>query len=108
MIIDLTDRVALVAGSTLGIGYAAAAGLHAAGATVVTNGGPKERLDAALTRLGGGDRVRAVAADVGTAEGCAALAAAAGDIDILVNNAGFYAPPPVFEIPTQSGSRSSR
>ena len=105
MVIDLTDRVALVTGSTLGIGYAAAAGLHAAGATVIINGRSEERLDAALTRLGGGDRLRAVAADVGTAEGCADLAAAAGDIDILVNNAGFYSPQPVFEIPDAEWER---
>jgi NAD(P)-dependent dehydrogenase (short-subunit alcohol dehydrogenase family) len=99
MVIDLTGRVALVTGSTLGIGYAAAAGLHAAGAEVVINGRSRERVDAAVLALGGGQRLRGVAADVGTAEGCAALAQAAGEIDILVNNAGVYQPQPVFEIP---------
>ncbi len=35
---------------------------------------------------------------MGTAEGCAALVEAAGDVDILVNNAGIYRPRPLFQI----------
>jgi NAD(P)-dependent dehydrogenase (short-subunit alcohol dehydrogenase family) len=64
----------------------------------VVNGRDHDRVGAAVERLGGGDRVRGVAADVGTAEGCAALVEAAGDVDILVNNAGIYPPRPVFDI----------
>ncbi|EVT88747.1 hypothetical protein Z046_19465 [Pseudomonas aeruginosa VRFPA09] len=38
MQIDLSDKLAIVSGSTAGIGFAIASGLAAAGATVVVNG----------------------------------------------------------------------
>src|SRR5450755_4610552 len=69
----LTGKTALVTGSTGGIGYATAAGLHASGATVVINGRTAERVQDAIDGLGGGDRIIGVAADVGTATGCEAL-----------------------------------
>jgi len=105
MLIDLTNKTALVAGSTLGIGYAVAAGLHQAGATVVINGRSQERVDAAVQRLGADERVRGVAADVGTADGCQALIDATPDVDILINNAGVFVPQPVFEIPDSEWER---
>ena len=103
MRIDLTGRTALVTGSTAGIGLAIARGLLDAGATVVVNGRTQERVDAAVGRLGGD--CRGVAADVGTAEGCATLVAAVPDVDVLVNNAGIFAPVPVFEIPDEAWLR---
>jgi len=109
MNIDLTGRRALVTGSTSGIGAAIAVGLARAGADVVVNGRSRERTAAAARsvgeRSGAPQRVRPVAADVGTAEGCAALIDAAPDIDILVNNAGVFTPQPVFEIPDEEWSR---
>jgi len=105
MLIDLTDKTALITGSTLGIGYAAAAGLHASGANVVINGRNQERVQEAVERLGGDDRVRGIAADVGTAEGCQTLTNAVPDVDILVNNAGVFVPQPVFEIPDEEWER---
>ena len=109
MNIDLTGRRALVTGSTSGIGAAIAVGLAQAGAHVVVNGRSDERTAAAAQsvgeRSGAPERVRPVAADVGTAEGCAALIDAAPDIDILVNNAGVFTPQPVFEIPDEEWSR---
>jgi NAD(P)-dependent dehydrogenase (short-subunit alcohol dehydrogenase family) len=53
----------------------------------------------AVDRLGAGDRIIGVAADVGTATGCEALLAAVAHVDILVNNAGIAVPQPVLEIP---------
>ena len=87
MRIDLTGRTAIVTGSTKGIGLATARGLADAGATVVLNGRTQEAVDAALASLGG--RARGVVADVGDAQGCAALTAAEPAADILVNNVAF-------------------
>lgn len=100
MIIDLSGKTALVTGSTEGIGFAAAKGLAAAGATVIVNGRTTEKTEAAAQRLRDvvpGATIRAAAADLGTAEGCAALFAAEPAIDILVNNAGIFQPGDFFE-----------
>jgi NAD(P)-dependent dehydrogenase (short-subunit alcohol dehydrogenase family) len=102
MDIDLTGRTALVTGSTAGIGEAIARGLAGAGAQVVVNGRTQERVDQAVESIaavtGAGDRVRGVAADVATAEGCDALIEAEPDVDVLVNNAATFEMKPVFEI----------
>jgi len=104
MNIDLSGRTALVTGSTAGIGQAIATGLARAGATVIVNGRSEERTRAAaeqVARDAGVDasKVRAAAADVGSAEGCAELTRAEPDIDVLVANTGIFKPHPVFEIP---------
>lgn len=100
MKIELTGRTAIVTGSTAGIGLAIADGLARAGATVVVNGRSEERVTAALREL----RARlpqaefiGVAADVSTAGGSSALAAAVANADILVNNAGTARPNGFFE-----------
>jgi NAD(P)-dependent dehydrogenase (short-subunit alcohol dehydrogenase family) len=105
MLIDLTGKTALVTGSTGGIGYATAAELHASGATVVINGRTAERVQEAVGRLGAGDRIVGVAADVGTATGCQSLIDAVPHVDILVNNAGVTVPQPVLEIPDAEWDR---
>jgi NAD(P)-dependent dehydrogenase (short-subunit alcohol dehydrogenase family) len=66
MLIDLTGKTAIVTGSTVGIGYATAAGLHASGATVVINGRADDGVQVAVEALGAGDRIIGVAADVST------------------------------------------
>ena len=90
---DLTGRIALVTGSTRGIGLALARGLAEAGAHVVLNGRDPLALEAARARLAAdGLAASAAAFDVGViAEVQAAVArieAETGPIDILVNNAG--------------------
>jgi len=105
MLIDLTGKTALITGSTAGIGYATAAGLHASGATVVINGRTAERVQKAVDGLGAGDHIIGVAADVGTAAGCQVLLDAVSDVDILVNNAGLAVPQSVLEIPDDEWER---
>jgi NAD(P)-dependent dehydrogenase (short-subunit alcohol dehydrogenase family) len=98
MQVDLRGRTALVTGSTSGIGYATAAGLLSAGATVIVNGRSPDRVSETVERLGSADRVRGVAGDVATAAGCAELRAQLPQIDILVNNAGAATAIPVLDI----------
>jgi NAD(P)-dependent dehydrogenase (short-subunit alcohol dehydrogenase family) len=106
--IDLSGRTALVTGSTAGIGRAVAAGLARAGAEVVVNGRSAERVKAAVRALSVLGRVRGVAADVGTAEGCRALVAAEPDVDVLVNNTGVFRAQRCSRSPTRSGPGCSR
>jgi NAD(P)-dependent dehydrogenase (short-subunit alcohol dehydrogenase family) len=108
MKIDLTGKTALVTGSTAGIGHAIAKGLAATGASVVVNGRSQAKVDAAVAALGKavpGSKVRGVAADVSTAEGCAALIAALPEVDILINNAGIFEPKGFFDIPDADWTR---
>ncbi|PWL17257.1 oxidoreductase [Falsochrobactrum shanghaiense] len=101
MNIDLTEKSAIVTGSTGGIGLAIAAGLARAGARVVIVGRNQKGVDAALhklTDMATKGTVTGVVADLGTAEGCAALIAAEAETDILVNNLGIYGSKEFFDI----------
>ncbi|CAM5229408.1 SDR family oxidoreductase OS=Stutzerimonas stutzeri OX=316 GN=CXK95_06060 PE=3 SV=1 [Stutzerimonas stutzeri] len=91
---NLHGRVALVTGSTQGIGRGIAVRLAQAGADVVINGREDDadaRESAALVRATG-RRACIVAADVSRVEDCQRLVresvAQLGRLDILVNNAG--------------------
>lgn len=108
MRIDLSGKTAIVTGSTAGIGHAIAHGLAAASATVVLNGRTQAAVDAAraaVLRAVPAATLRGVAADVGTAQGCAALVAAEPRADILVNNVGIYGPQDFFHIPDTEWAR---
>jgi NAD(P)-dependent dehydrogenase (short-subunit alcohol dehydrogenase family) len=90
-------RVAIVTGSSAGIGKATAAVLVTEGAQVVMNGRQPARLDAARRELAGmGKPALAVAGDVSQSAVVRALVeetvAKFGRIDILVNNAGGGSP----------------
>ncbi len=91
----LRGRVAVVTGSTSGIGLGIARGLAAAGADLVLNGfGDAAQIDAIRAALADefGVRVTYSAADISKAEQISAMIAGAtetlGSVDILVNNAG--------------------
>ena len=104
MDLGLKGKRALVTGSTAGIGLAAARALAEEGAQVTINGRTVERVQAArqiLEREVPGARVAGVAADLGRAEGCAALSRQVPEVDILVNNVGIFEPKPFEEIPDQ-------
>lgn len=108
MNIDLTGKTALVTGSTAGIGRAIAEGLARSGARVIVNGRKQASLDQAVAAVKTATpkaEVVGVAADVSTAEGCAALIAAEPNVDILVNNAGIFEPKDFFDIPDADWNR---
>lgn len=90
---DLTGRVAVITGTSRGIGRELAHGFAEAGAIVVGCARSYERAEAAAAELRAkGHETLAVLADVATPEGAEALIQAAvrryGKLDILVCNAG--------------------
>lgn len=99
----LDHRLALVTGSSAGIGEALARGLAEAGATVVINGRTPAKVAAvaASIRAGGGKALEAVF-DVtdakAVAAGIARIEAETRGIDILINNAGIQRRAPLHEI----------
>ena len=96
MDLDLRDKVAVVTGSSRGLGLAIARALASEGCLVCLCGRTESTLEQARRdvafRAVGDERVIAVAADVSTPDGVKsvidAALAAFGGIDILVNNVG--------------------
>jgi NAD(P)-dependent dehydrogenase (short-subunit alcohol dehydrogenase family) len=86
---ELTGTIALVTGSTSGIGKATAITLARLGATVVVTGRNAERGAVVVKEIeAAGGSARFVAADLNDPAQVAVLAHDAGEVDILVNNAG--------------------
>lgn len=102
MKIDLSGKVAIITGSTAGIGLAIANGLAKSGASVVVNGRSQQAVDSAVAAISNEHPavpVAGFAADLGSSEGCAALVSAYPVCDILINNLGIYGPQDFFEAP---------
>ncbi len=106
---DLTGRLALVTGSSQGIGLAIAQGLAEAGARVVLNGRDGDRLADAATQFGGsvpgalgGLGVFDVTDPEAVAAGIARIEDEVGAIDILVNNAGIQRRMPLDAFPIET------
>jgi len=90
---DLTGKIALVTGSSQGLGHTIARGLGQAGATLILNGRNAERLNAAVAAVSrDGLKVTGALFDVAdpaqVREKVPALEREVGPIHILVNNAG--------------------
>jgi gluconate 5-dehydrogenase len=109
---DLSDRIAMVTGSSRGIGLAIAAGLARAGARVVLNGVHRERLEQTRDRLAvefGDKAIAAVPFDVTDPEavraGVERVEGDVGPIEILVNNAGLQHRQPLLEVSLQDWNR---
>src|SRR5580692_3960746 len=102
MNLGLQGKLAVVSGSTAGIGLAIATALAVEGATVVVNGRTEARVAEALEKIRNrvsGANLRGVAADLGTATGVDAFLKQAPDADVLINNLGIFDPKPFLEIP---------
>lgn len=89
----LKNKVAIVTGSSMGIGKAISHALGAAGCKVVLNGRTKDRLHSAAAEMESkGYEVFPIAADVSKWEDCEMLIQSCidhfGQVDILINNAG--------------------
>ena len=88
MDLGIAGRKAIVCASSRGLGRACAFSLARAGCDVTINGLDPKRLEATAAELrqSTGGKMNAVAGDVATPEGQAALLAACPEPDILVNN----------------------
>lgn len=101
MDLGIRNKLALVTGSTVGIGYAIAQGLLEEGARVVLNGRIKTRVDQAVEKLRSMGDVVGASGDMATAAGAAQVIArvnALGPLDILVNNVGYFEVKPLAEL----------
>lgn len=108
MDLKLADKLALVSGSTKGIGLAIAVALAAEGCRVIVNGRTQAALDAAFARIRAqvpDARLEGVAADLATAEGAAQVLARFPAVDVLVNNVGIYQRKAFEEIPDDDWQR---
>jgi NAD(P)-dependent dehydrogenase (short-subunit alcohol dehydrogenase family) len=108
MDLQIHSKIALISGSTVGIGFAIATELAREGAKVVINGRSRKSVDAAVSRLRAlvaGAEVQGIAADLSTAEGCQVLFDACPQADILVNNLGIFDPVPFDAIPDSEWQR---
>jgi gluconate 5-dehydrogenase len=112
---DLTGRIALITGSSRGIGRAIARGLAEAGATVVLHGRDEQRLaetTADFVAEFGADTVRSVAFDVtdadAVASGIRSVERDVGPIRVLVNNAGVQHRVPLLDLAVEDWDRVLR
>ena len=91
MNLDLKDKLALVSGSTKGIGLAIATSLADEGARVIVNGRRQESVAEALTKIRAQypeAKLEGFWGDLSSSATAAELVARFPSVDILVNNLG--------------------
>lgn len=99
MDLGIKGKVALITGSTTGIGFATAKVLAQEGVHVYINGRSKEKVKAAIDKLKPIEgKLSAAPFDLSNKEGIDQLINVLPDIDILVNNLGIYEVKPFLEI----------
>ncbi|VFR53180.1 3-oxoacyl-[acyl-carrier protein] reductase [plant metagenome] len=103
--IDFSGKRVLISGSTGGIGFAAAQGFAAAGATVIINGRTEARVKDAIQRLGGKTPALGFVGDLSAEADIARLLAEHPQVDVLVNNLGIFGPQDFFETPNSEWER---
>jgi NAD(P)-dependent dehydrogenase (short-subunit alcohol dehydrogenase family) len=93
MDLQLQNKLALVTGSTAGIGFAIAKALAEERATVIINGRTEPRVAQAMAAIRGAypqARLEPLVADLATAEGSDQTVRQFPAVDILVNSLGIY------------------
>jgi NAD(P)-dependent dehydrogenase (short-subunit alcohol dehydrogenase family) len=101
MDLQLNGKLALVTGSTAGIGLAIAQSLAAEGARVIVNGRTEDRVREASAKIQSAHpdaQLQPLALDLTTQEAVAETTHRFPELDILVNNLGVYEPKPFEEI----------
>jgi NAD(P)-dependent dehydrogenase (short-subunit alcohol dehydrogenase family) len=106
MDLQLKGKIALISGSTAGIGHAIAASLAQEGARVIVNGRTSAAVDSAVAALksSGGD-VLGFAGDLSSAAVAEKLLQQHPQVDILVNNLGIFEVKPFEEISDEEWKR---
>ena len=108
MNLKLTDKTALVSGSTKGIGFAIASGLAREGARVIVNGRSDKAVVEAKKQIHQtvpDARIESFAGDLSTAAATETLLQRFPRVDILVNNLGIFEPKPFEDIPDEDWRR---
>jgi NAD(P)-dependent dehydrogenase (short-subunit alcohol dehydrogenase family) len=108
MQIDLSGKIALVSGSTAGIGFAAAKGLSESGARVIINGRSQGGVDDAIAKLRQAVQkadLVGFAGDLANADIVQKLVAAHPHVDVLVNNLGIFEAKDFFDVPDEDWTR---
>src|SRR6266446_2860817 len=108
MDLKLTDKTALVSGSTKGIGFAIATGLAREGARVIVNGRSEKAVAEAKEQIHQtvpGARIESFAGDLSTAAAAEMLLQRFPLVDILINNLGIFEPKPFEDIPDEDWRR---
>lgn len=101
MDLKLTNKIALVTGSTKGIGFATAKKLCEEGACVIINGRNQTNVDNALNKIKDEVRnanIKGIVANLSTKEGCDKLINEIPQVDILINNLGIFEPKEFLQI----------
>jgi len=102
--LQLKGKLALVTGSTAGIGLAIGSSLAGEGATVIINGRSGRRIDDAIATIRQKHpqaELEAYAGDLSKADTVQRVAGRFAQVDILVNNLGSYEPKPFEAISDQ-------